>query len=144
MPAQFLSHRPPRSRHVRVLATLGPASSTAAEIRALYEAGADAFRVNMSHGDDASKVALIDTVRSLEAEIGRPMTILADLQGPKLRVGRFEDGRVELAAGQRFRLDADPAPGTARRVQLPLPPPLHPRRRHRHRDRRHCPLPSRR
>ena len=121
MPAQSLSHRPPRSRHVRVLATLGPASSTAAEIRALYEAGADAFRVNMSHGDDASKVALIDTVRSLEAEIGRPMTILADLQGPKLRVGRFEDGRVELAAGQRFRLDADPAPGTARRVQLPHP-----------------------
>ena len=121
MAPQSLSHRPPRARHVRVLATLGPASSTAAEIRALYEAGADAFRVNMSHGDDASKQALIATVRSLESEIGRPMTILADLQGPKLRVGRFEGDRVELATGQRFVLDSRDEPGTAKRVRLPHP-----------------------
>ncbi len=115
------SHRPPRARHVRVLATLGPASHTAAQIRALYEAGADAFRVNMSHGDDHSKTALIATVRSLEAGLGRPMTILADLQGPKLRVGRFADGKVELQAGARFRLDSDDAPGTVDRVRLPHP-----------------------
>jgi pyruvate kinase len=104
-----------------VLATLGPASSTPEQIRALYEAGADAFRVNMSHGDDAGKLALIAAIRGLEAELGRPMTILADLQGPKLRVGRFEADRVELAAGQRFRLDSDTTPGTAARVQLPHP-----------------------
>ncbi|WP_328799465.1 pyruvate kinase [Sandaracinobacteroides hominis] len=115
------THRPPRTRQVRVLATLGPASNTAAQIRALYEAGADAFRVNMSHGDDQSKIDLIATVRSLESVLGRPMTILADLQGPKLRVGLFADGRVELQAGQRFRLDSDATPGNASRVQLPHP-----------------------
>ncbi len=115
------SHRHPRARHVRVLATLGPASSTAEQIRALYEAGADAFRVNMSHGDDASKAALIATVRSLESELGRPMTILADLQGPKLRVGRFAKDRVELVQGQRFRLDSDETPGDSERVRLPHP-----------------------
>jgi len=115
------SHRPPRARHVRVLATLGPASHTAQQIRALYEAGADAFRINMSHGDDSSKVALIATVRGLESQLGRPMTILADLQGPKLRVGRFADGKVELKAGMRFRLDLSAEPGTAERVQLPHP-----------------------
>lgn len=115
------SHRPPRARHVRVLATLGPASATAEQIRALYEAGADAFRVNMSHGDDASRQRLIETVRGLEGALGRPMTILADLQGPKLRVGRFEADRVELSAGQRFRLDSDETPGDATRVRLPHP-----------------------
>jgi pyruvate kinase len=104
-----------------VLATLGPASSTAEQILALYEAGADAFRVNMSHGDDASKLQLIETVRSLEGVLGRPMTILADLQGPKLRVGRFAGDRVELVAGQRFRLDSDETPGDKARVRLPHP-----------------------
>ena len=113
------THRPPRSRHVRVLATLGPASNTAERIRELYLAGADAFRVNMSHGDDASRQELIATVRSLEHALGRPMTILADLQGPKLRVGRFADGRVALQTGQRFRLDLDEAPGDEYRVRLP-------------------------
>lgn len=115
------NHRHPRARHVRVLATLGPASSTSEMIRALYEAGADAFRVNMSHGDDASKVALIATVRGLESELGRPMTILADLQGPKLRVGRFADSGVDLVTGQRFRLDLDETPGSNERVRLPHP-----------------------
>jgi pyruvate kinase len=106
---------------VRVLATLGPASNTPAQIRALYEAGADAFRVNMSHGDDLSKAALIAAVRSLEPELGRPMTILADLQGPKLRVGRFAAGPVQLEAGANFRLDMLDEPGTAARVRLPHP-----------------------
>ncbi|WP_174279407.1 pyruvate kinase [Sphingomonas bacterium] len=110
---------PPRLRKVRVLATLGPASSTPERIEALGRAGADAFRVNMSHGDQAGKVAVIQAIRALEKHWGRPTTILADLQGPKLRVGRFTDGRVILATGQRFVLDRSPEPGDAARVELP-------------------------
>ena len=109
----------PRSRKVRVLATLGPASNTVEMIAKLYEAGADAFRVNMSHGDQASKVAVIEAIRSLEKKYGRPTTILADLQGPKLRVGKFEGGRVELVTDTIFTLDRDTTPGDATRVELP-------------------------
>jgi len=109
----------PRSRKVRVLATLGPASSTPEMIARLYEAGADAFRVNMSHGDQASKVAVIAAIRGLEKKYGRPTTILADLQGPKLRVGKFEGGRTELETGSTFILDRDKTPGDATRVELP-------------------------
>ncbi|WP_294323987.1 pyruvate kinase [uncultured Sphingomonas sp.] len=111
----------PRSRKVRVLATLGPASNTYEMIAKLFEAGADAFRVNMSHGDQQSKVAVIEAIRGLEKQYGRPTTILADLQGPKLRVGRFAEGRVMLEAGQRFTLDRSDEPGDATRVQLPHP-----------------------
>ena len=109
----------PRSRKVRILATLGPASSTPEMIAKLYEAGADAFRVNMSHGDQASKVAVIAAIRSLEKKYGRPTTILADLQGPKLRVGKFEGGKTELKTGATFILDRDKTPGDATRVELP-------------------------
>ncbi|MEG3123813.1 pyruvate kinase [Sphingomonas sp. GB1N7] len=109
----------PRSRKVRVLATLGPASNSAEMIGKLFEAGADAFRVNMSHGDQESKIAVIQAIRSLEKKYGRPTTILADLQGPKLRVGKFEGGKVELVTGQIFRLDRDKTPGDATRVELP-------------------------
>ncbi len=116
-----MDHRPPRQRNVKVLATLGPASSTPERIRALHEAGADAFRVNMSHGTPEARAALIAAVRGLEAETGRPMTILADLQGPKIRIGRFGDGPVRLEAGRRFRLDLDSAPGDAERVEVPHP-----------------------
>ena len=111
----------PRSRKVRVLATLGPASNTPEMIAKLFEAGADAFRVNMSHGDQQSKVAVIEAIRGLEKQFGRPTTILADLQGPKLRVGRFAEGRVMLEAGQRFTLDRSNEPGDANRVELPHP-----------------------
>ena len=111
----------PRSRKVRVLATLGPASNTPEMIAKLFEAGADAFRVNMSHGDQQSKVAVIEAIRGLEKQFGRPTTILADLQGPKLRVGRFAEGRVMLEAGQRFTLDRSNEPGDATRVELPHP-----------------------
>lgn len=111
----------PRSRKVRVLATLGPASNTPEMIAKLFEAGADAFRVNMSHGDQQSKVAVIEAIRGLERQYGRPTTILADLQGPKLRVGRFAEGRVMLEAGQRFTLDRSNEPGDAARVELPHP-----------------------
>ena len=109
----------PRSRKVRVLATLGPASSTPDMIRTLFQAGADAFRINMSHGDQASKVPLVQAIRALEAEFARPTTILADLQGPKLRVGKFAGGRVELAHGATFVFDREATPGDASRVQLP-------------------------
>ncbi len=109
----------PRSRKVRILATLGPASNTAEMIGRLFEAGADAFRVNMSHGDQASKVAVIAAIRSLEKKYGRPTTILADLQGPKLRVGKFEGGKTELKIGTTFILDRDKTPGDATRVELP-------------------------
>ncbi|MEG3144953.1 pyruvate kinase [Sphingomonas sp. RT2P30] len=109
----------PRSRKVRILATLGPASSSVEMIAKLYEAGADAFRVNMSHGDQESKVAVIAAIRSLEKKYGRPTTILADLQGPKLRVGKFEGGKTELKTGATFVLDRDKTPGDATRVELP-------------------------
>ena len=109
----------PRMRKVRVLATLGPASNTVEMIEQLYQAGADAFRINMSHGDQASKIAVIEAIRSLEKKLGRPMTILADLQGPKLRVGKFADGRTELVTGATFILDRDKTPGDATRVELP-------------------------
>ncbi len=109
----------PRLRKVRVLATLGPASSTPDMIEKLFRAGADAFRINMSHGDQASKIPLIDAIRAMERRIGRPSTILADLQGPKLRVGKFAGGKVMLETGATFLLDRDTTPGDADRVELP-------------------------
>ena len=109
----------PRQRKVRVLATLGPASRTPEMIEKLYRAGADAFRVNMSHGTHDDHRATIAAIRGLESILGRPTTILADLQGPKLRVGIFADGKVMLETGATFRLDHDPAPGDATRVCLP-------------------------
>jgi pyruvate kinase len=109
----------PRPRKVRVLATLGPASNTPEMIAQLFQAGADAFRINMSHGDQASKVAVIQAIRGLEKQFGRASTILADLQGPKLRVGRFAEGRAELVRGATFVLDRSPEPGDATRVELP-------------------------
>ena len=111
----------PRSRKVRVLATLGPASNSPEMIATLFQAGADAFRVNMSHGDQESKIAVIAAIRALEKKFGRPTTILADLQGPKLRVGRFAGGRVVLDHGAAFTLDRDATPGDATRVELPHP-----------------------
>ncbi len=104
----------PRSRKVKILATLGPASSDAKMIRRLMLAGADAFRINMSHGDQKQKAKLVDAIRALEKEFKRPTTILFDLQGPKLRVGHFEGGRAMLEKGSRFILDQDE---TGRRQQ---------------------------
>jgi len=110
---------PPRKRKVRILATLGPASSSPEMIAKLFLAGADAFRINMSHGGHEDKAALVANIRALEKEYGHATTILFDLQGPKLRVGKFEGGRVELKTGSTFVLDRNPAPGTAKRVELP-------------------------
>jgi pyruvate kinase len=104
---------------VKILATLGPASSDAKAIRKLMLAGADAFRINMSHGDQKQKAKLVDAIRALEKELRRPTTILFDLQGPKLRVGHFEGGRAMLEKGKRFVLDRDDKAGDSKRVQLP-------------------------
>jgi pyruvate kinase len=110
-----------RSRKVKILATLGPASSDEPMIRRLFEAGADVFRINMSHTDHALMRTLVARIRKVEQEVGRPIGILADLQGPKLRVGTFVHGSVELEPGRTFTLDDDPAPGDSTRVHLPHP-----------------------
>jgi pyruvate kinase len=88
-------------------------------IKALYEAGADVFRLNMSHGEHEDIAKRHENIRKVEADVGRPIGILADLQGPKLRVGTFANDSEELEEGQSFRLDLDDAPGDATRVQLP-------------------------
>jgi pyruvate kinase len=106
---------------VKILATLGPASSDARMIRKLMLAGADAFRINMSHGNQKQKAKLVEHIRALEKEFHRPTTILFDLQGPKLRVGHFEGGRAILAKGERFVFDRSEEPGDAGRVNLPHP-----------------------
>ena len=111
----------PRARKVRILATLGPASSSPAMIRKLFDAGADAFRINMSHGNQADKAKLVKAIRAMEADTKRPTTILVDLQGPKLRVGKFKGGGAMLGAGQMFVLDRDSKLGDANRVELPHP-----------------------
>ncbi len=111
-----------RLRNVKIVATLGPASSTYEMIRALFEAGADVFRLNMSHGTHAEQRARFDIIRKVEADTGRPICILADLQGPKLRVGTFANpAGEELVEGADFRLDLKAEAGDATRVQLPHP-----------------------
>ena len=110
-----------RTRKVKVLATLGPASSEKAIIKQLFEAGADIFRINMSHTDHPRLRTLVATIRAVEEDVGRPIGILADLQGPKLRLGAFADGAIDIAPGDVFVLDTDPAPGTQERVELPHP-----------------------
>ncbi|MEI5678742.1 pyruvate kinase [Mesorhizobium sp. CGMCC 1.15528] len=110
-----------RSRKVKILATIGPASSSEEMIRKLFEAGADVFRINMSHTDHPLMRELVRRIRAVETELGRPIGILADLQGPKLRVGKFANGKETLELGQEFTLDDNPAPGDAKRVHLPHP-----------------------
>src|SRR5260221_2785946 len=110
-----------RRRSAKIVATLGPASSSPERIRALFEAGVDVFRLNFSHGSHDDHRARFDAIRKAEEETGRPIGILADMQGPKLRVGYFGDGKINLSVGARFRLDLDPQPGDAVRVQLPHP-----------------------
>jgi len=110
-----------RSRKVKILATLGPASSDEVTIRKLFEAGADLFRINMSHTDHDLMRALVTRIRKVEAEAGRPIGVVVDLQGPKLRVGKFANGSEELKPGQKFSLDDSPEPGDAKRVHLPHP-----------------------
>ena len=111
-----------RDRNVKIVATLGPASDGEHMIRKLYDAGADVFRLNMSHGGHAEIAARHAAIRKVEKAVGRPIAILADLQGPKLRCGVFADeaGHV-LKNGASFRFDLDKTPGDASRVNLPHP-----------------------
>jgi pyruvate kinase len=111
----------PRGRKVKILATLGPASRDPDMVRRLFRAGADAFRINLSHGEHKDHAKAIKTIRALEKELGRPIAILCDLQGPKLRVGAFEGGQAVIPHGHKFTLDRDPALGDANRVCLPHP-----------------------
>ena len=111
----------PRGRKVKILATLGPASKDSAMLRRLLLAGADAFRLNMSHGEHADHATAISAIRNLEKEFNRPIAILCDLQGPKLRVGTFKDGEARIPHGGSFTLDTDETPGDATRVFLPHP-----------------------
>jgi pyruvate kinase len=110
-----------RYRNAKIVATLGPASDTPEMIRALFEAGADVFRLNFSHGTHDEHAARIKAIRRLGAEFGRPIGILTDLQGPKLRVGELAGGTAELVAGEPYRLDLADTPGDARRAPLPHP-----------------------
>jgi len=108
-----------RLRNLKIVATLGPSSNDYEMIRALFEAGADVFRLNMSHGSHEEIAKRHAIIRQIEADTGRPIAILADLQGPKLRCGEFANGAADLEDGQAFRFDLDPAPGDTHRVQLP-------------------------
>src|SRR5262245_17805877 len=108
-----------RSRNARIVATLGPATSTPERIEELFRAGVDIFRLNFSHGTHDDHRARVKIIRDIEVKTGRPIAILMDLQGPKLRVGAFKEGRIMLETGQRFRLDLDPTPGNATRATLP-------------------------
>jgi pyruvate kinase len=110
-----------RQRSAKIVATLGPASSTAETIAALFRAGVDVFRLNFSHGERGDHQARIDTIRALEKDSDRPIGILADLQGPKLRLGTFAEGKVRLKSGAHFRLDTDKTPGDLQRAPLPHP-----------------------
>jgi pyruvate kinase len=110
-----------RQRKAKILATLGPASSTREQISALFKAGADVFRLNFSHGSHQDHQNRYDLIREIEQEMGRPIGILMDLQGPKLRVGTFPGGSVELKTGGTYRFDLDEAQGDAKRAQLPHP-----------------------
>jgi pyruvate kinase len=110
-----------RRRRTKIIATLGPASSSPEVMTRLFQAGADVFRLNFSHGSHEDHAARFSMIRDLEDRFDRPIGILADVQGPKLRVGRFGGGRVHLQTGQRFRLDLTATPGDAERVNLPHP-----------------------
>ncbi len=115
-----------RMRKTKILATLGPATQDDAMVEKLFEAGADIFRINMSHSSHEVLHARVRQLRAMEVKYDRPVGILADLQGPKLRVGMFRDGAAILENGQTFTLDSNPEPGDASRVHLPHPEILRP------------------
>ncbi|MFY9623346.1 MAG: pyruvate kinase [Rhodoplanes sp.] len=110
-----------RQRRVKIIATLGPASPDAAAIERLFEAGADVFRINMSHSTPEQMREMVRMIRAVERTQGRPISALVDLQGPKLRIGTFEVDMVRLEKGATFMLDSDPAAGNGERVHVPHP-----------------------
>ncbi|MBV8186894.1 MAG: pyruvate kinase, partial [Alphaproteobacteria bacterium] len=110
-----------RERFTKIVATLGPATSTPERLRAIFEAGADVFRLNFSHGTHEDHKQRVEMLRDLEKEYSQPISILMDLQGPKLRLGVVGKGPIELKRGQKIRFDLDKKPGSATRVPLPHP-----------------------
>jgi len=110
-----------RSRNAKIIATLGPSSSSPAMIRSLFDAGVDMFRLNFSHGTHGDHKKRFEAIRDVERDVGRPIGIMVDLQGPKLRIGTFSDGPVELRSGDKFCLDLEATPGDRTRVPLPHP-----------------------
>src|SRR6185437_9608486 len=110
-----------RQRSAKIVATIGPASNSPERIEELFRAGVDVFRLNFSHGKQEDHRIVCDSIRALERSIGRPIGVMADLQGPKLRVGTFAEKKVKLVAGESFRLDLGSAPGDAKRASLPHP-----------------------
>ena len=110
-----------RQRNTKIVATLGPSSSTYEMIRKLHECGADVFRLNMSHGSHDEIRERHRIIREVERDLDSTISILADLQGPKLRVGVFANGSEELVEGAKFRMDLSDAEGDATRVTLPHP-----------------------
>ena len=118
MKLDAISHR---DRNAKILATLGPASSDRETIYALFKAGVDVFRFNFSHGTHADHQARYELVRDIEREVGRPVGVLIDLQGPKLRLGAIENGKLSVTAGQILTLDQQNKAGDSTRLPLPHP-----------------------
>lgn len=110
-----------RARQTKIVATIGPTSGGRKQLEDLFRAGADVFRFNFSHGTHAEHAERLKTVRAIENDTGRPIGVFADLQGPKLRVGTFDMGKVHLQAGALFRLDLGDEPGDGDRAPLPHP-----------------------
>lgn len=110
-----------RARQTKIVATLGPASSTVEMIEKLFLAGVDTFRLNFSHGSHEDHGMRYNNIREVEKKYNRPIGILADMQGPKLRLGKFEEGSVDVGPGHVITLDSDPTPGNAQRVHMPHP-----------------------
>ena len=110
-----------RERHAKIIATLGPSSSSYEDIEALFKAGADVFRLNFSHGSHDDHRQRYRAIRKLERELRRPVGVLMDLQGPKFRIAEFAEGPIQLRHGDQFRLDLDDTPGDQRRIKLPHP-----------------------
>lgn len=110
-----------RSRKAKIVATLGPASNTYKTIKDLHVSGVDVFRLNFSHGTHEEHQRIYNIIRVIEKEVGTPVTILADLQGPKIRIGEFYSNTIKLSEGAEFNLDRDPTPGDETRVFLPHP-----------------------
>lgn len=108
-----------RRRNAKIIATLGPSVTTQAQIAKVFEAGADLFRFNLSHGKHAEHKRRFDAIRKLEKKYQRPIGVILDLQGPKLRLGEFKNGAIALKSGQSFRLDLSDELGDETRAPLP-------------------------
>ena len=104
------------TRRAKIVCTIGPATASPERIRALIDAGMDVARLNFSHGTHADHEQVYHRIREAAAAAGRPVGILADLQGPKIRLGRFADGPVQWRTGDQVVITSDDVVGTAERV----------------------------